>query len=518
MNRKNSPQQRDRRSPKTRGSGRNSRLRTTHRVPRTDTPQAQPPKQAEPQLKDRLKATLVTIVVPVAITILILVGAALAGLMFTETSLVALPATVAQSWLALNLVPVSGERASVGILPLAPALLFGWVMARRVYRSVKDRVSMFELQLLALCTVGIPILLTLTAVAMLYDASSVLPVKPPSLGEAIVRTLVMHLCVLGCGMGPRLWRALARRIAIPGTIVDAALFALSYLKWLALAGAATVVISLAFHWQTLSELMRHFSTPGAAAGVVTLSLLYLPNAAMFAAAVLLGSEFHISDAAVSLFSAHLVPLPPMPLFAAVPASVVPWAWVLLVIPLVIAAVLAYRRMGNTDQPIAEFVAAGGFIMLFTAIAVYLGSGTLGAFGHVGSLVWLTSCLAALFLTGTSVLAVVVHRVLGPKFEEDAADAVESEDNIEEKTTREARRAKKAADAEPEAAAAGADSNAGADVADAADPDTEPDAEPDAGSAEDTAEDTAANSAEKPDADAEAGGDEPADSKDTTQGG
>lgn len=447
-----------------------------------------------------------------------LVGAALAGLMFTETSLVALPATVAQSWLALNLVPVSGERASVGILPLAPALLFGWVMARRVYRSVKDRVSMFELQLLALCTVGIPILLTLTAAAMLYDASSVLPVKPPSLGEAIVRTLVMHLCVLGCGMGPRLWRALARRIAIPGTIVDAALFALSYLKWLALAGAATVVISLAFHWQTLSELMRHFSTPGAAAGVVTLSLLYLPNAAMFAAAVLLGSEFHISDAAVSLFSAHLVPLPPMPLFAAVPASVVPWAWVLLVIPLVIAAVLAYRRMGNTDQPIAEFVAAGGFIMLFTAIAVYLGSGTLGAFGHVGSLVWLTSCLAALFLTGTSVLAVVVHRVLGPKFEEDAADAAESEDNIEEKTTREARRAKKAADAEPEAAAAGADSNAGADVADAADPDTEPDVEPDAGSAEDTAADTAANSAEKPDADAEAGGDEPADSKDTTQGG
>lgn len=203
----------------------------------------------------------------------------------------------------------------------------------------------------------------------------------------------------------------------------------------------------------------------------------------------------------------------MPLFAAVPASVVPWAWVLLVIPLVIAAVLAYRRMGNTDQPIAEFVAAGGFIMLFTAIAVYLGSGTLGAFGHVGSLVWLTSCLAALFLTGTSVLAVVVHRVLGPKFEEDAADAAESEDNIEEKTTREARRAKKAADAEPEAAAAGADSNAGADVADAADA-ADPDTEPDAGSAADTA----ANSAEKPDADAEAGGDEPADSKDTTQGG
>lgn len=356
--------------------------------------------------------------------------------MFTETSLVALPATVAQSWLVLNLVPVSGDEATIGTLPMLPALLFGWVLVRRVYRSVKDRVSMLELQLLALCTVGIPVLLTLTASAMLYDASSVLPVQPPSLGEAIVRTLVMHLCVLGFGMGPRLWRALARRIAIPSMIVDAALYALTYLKALAAVGVVTVLVSLAFHWENLRELMQYFSTPGGAAGVVLLSVLYLPNAAIFAAAILLGSEFHISDASVSLFSAHLVPLPPLPLFAAVPASVVSWAWVLLLVPCVVAAILAYRRMGASEHPIGEFIAAGGFAMLFAAIAVYLAGGTLGVFGDVGSLVWLTSSLALLILTGTSVLAVVVHRVLGPKSDADddiADDADDDEFTVEEPT-------------------------------------------------------------------------------------
>ncbi|WJZ02067.1 cell division protein PerM [Corynebacterium freiburgense] len=429
MNRKNSPQQRDRRSPKTRGSGRNSRLRTTRRAARATTPPMPEAQKAPPQLKDRAKATLVTILVPVAITVLFLVGFALAGLIFTNTSLVALPATVAQAWLVLNLVPVSGLEATVGILPLGPALVFGWLLARRMYRSVKDRVSMVELQLTILWALGIPLLLTLTATAMLYDASSVLPVQPPSLGDAIVRTLLMHLCVVGIGMGPRLWRALARRIAVPGMLVDAALYALQYLRWLTYIGLITVLISMAFHWESLRDLFQNFPTAGGIAALIGISLLYLLNAALFAAAVLLGSEFHIGDASISLFSAHLIPLPPVPLFAAVPASVVPWAWVFLIIPLALAAIMAYRRMGESEHPIAEFIAAGGFLILFTAIAMYLAGGELGVFAHIGSLVWLTSLLAFVFVSGTGVLAVMVHRVLGPKGEDE--DEPEEEEPKEE---------------------------------------------------------------------------------------
>lgn len=432
MNRKNSPQQRDRRSPKSRGSGRNSRLRTTRRTARSVTSVTQPVQEAPPTLKNRVKATLVTILVPVAITVLFLVGFTLAGLMFTETSLVALPAAVAQSWLVLNLVPVSGMEATVGVLPLAPALLFGWIMSRRVHRCVKDRVSMIELQLLLLWALGIPLLLTFTAAAMLYDASSVLPVQPPSLGDAIVRTLLMHLCVFGIGMGARLWRALARRIAIPGVVIDGALFSLRYLRALCYIGLAAVLISMAFHWENMQVLLGHFPTSAGIAGLIVISLLYLPNAALFGAAVLLGSEFHIGNAAFSLFSAHLIPLPPLPLFTAVPASVVSWAWVLLIVPFALAALMVYRRMEHSEQPAAEFLSAGFFLALFIAVAIYLAGGELGAFGHIGSIVWLTSILAFLFLSGTGVLAVIVHRVLGPKPDQDEdLEEVEEIEEIEE---------------------------------------------------------------------------------------
>ena len=134
--------------------------------------------------------------------------------------------------------------------------------------------------------------------------------------------------------GWRLWRALAKRYGVPRPLVDATQIALRYLAYLAIGAAAVFAVVFLVNISRQGEMMNDYPTISGLgiAGLVLLSVLYIPNAIVSTAAVLVGSEFSVGEGSVSLFSAHLVPLPPLPITGGIPASAPSWAVALLIVP------------------------------------------------------------------------------------------------------------------------------------------------------------------------------------------
>ncbi|MCX7540591.1 cell division protein PerM [Corynebacterium antarcticum] len=360
-------------------------------------------------LRRRLFNFLPVALIPNAVVVAGVVLFALCALMLTDSGFVPLAATVAQLWLAVNLAPVASDSAVLSQLPMLPALGVVWLVAHRVRVAVRDRISILDLAVLTGCVLIVPALLALTAAVMLLDARSVLPVEVPPLATVFGRVLLLHLTALAIGMGPKLWRALARRFSVPAAVVDPVAPAVRFVLSLGAAGLVLALVSLAAHWRVLGELLSSFDGGPAAAGLLGLSLLYLPDAAVAGAAVLVGSEFHIGDASVSLYDATVVPLPPLPILAAFPGSVGGWALALIIVPLALAGAVSHAHCRTTPRAWSEIIAAGVWAGAFALIAGWLSGGTVGVYGSSGMMVLFTAALVAVELAA---VGAVVNAVVG----------------------------------------------------------------------------------------------------------
>lgn len=376
------------------------------------------------RLPVRLRRKLPTAILPHIVAVLLIVVIAAVTLLVTSTPLSALPASVGSAWLVLNAAPISLDGVTLGVVPLVPAILFAWVISRRVHRAVKDRVSLADLGVLTAGVVGLPLVFTLIALFMVYDAASVYPVDLPPVGHAVLATVLVHLGALVTGMRARLWRALAHRFGSPDWLVDAARTAAQFLGLTAGAGLLAWLLGLALHGGAVAEIFGSAHGVGEALLIVLITLLYLPNAVISAGAVLLGSEVHAGAASISLFSVHLVPLPPLPIFSAVPAEMPAWAMVLLLLPALAGAWLAYRRLPDWR----EALAGAGFAAVFAWAACYLAGGEMGVYGPTGPMAWLAGLLAAVWLGVVGLvaagLAEVRRRRLAAGLSEDALAADE----------------------------------------------------------------------------------------------
>nr|WP_255567613.1 DUF6350 family protein [Corynebacterium sp. TAE3-ERU16] len=358
--------------------------------------------------------------------------------MLTDSGFVPLAATVAQLWLAVNLAPVASDSAVLSQLPMLPALGVVWLVSHRVRVAVRDRISILDLAVLTGCVLVVPALLALTAAVMLLDARSVLPVEVPPLATVFGRVLLLHLTALAIGMGPKLWRALARRFSVPASVIDPVAPAVRFVLSLGAAGLVLTLVSLAVHWRVLGELLSSFDGGPAAAGLLGLSLLYLPDAAVAGASVLVGSEFHIGDASVSLYDATVVPLPPLPILAAFPGSVAGWALALIIVPLALAGTVSHAHCRTAPRAWSEIIAAGVWAGAFTLVAGWLTGGTVGVYGSSGMMVLFTASLVAVELAA---VGAVVNAVVGLRQrraghaptdgDDDGAGSVDSGDPVAE---------------------------------------------------------------------------------------
>ncbi|MDK4329786.1 DUF6350 family protein [Corynebacterium accolens] len=395
----------------------------------------------------RIRQLFMSAALPNIIVVLIIVALAFGALLLFGSPLAWLPTIVAEAWMVFNLAPVSAAGVDLSFLPALPALILATVVAVRVRAAVKHKVSVKDLAILVACVMGVPVVLTCIAWVMLWDAGKVFDVSPPNLAAALARVIVVHLAAMAAGMGTRLWRALAKRYGAPPLLVDAALIALRYLAYLAIGATVVFVLIFIVNFSRQGEMMDEYPSISGL-GVFTLillSLLYIPNAIVSTGAVLVGSEFSAGEAQVSLFSTHLVPLPPLPITGGIPASSPGWAVVFMVVPLIAATMSLYKKRPSFQKVLAATVATA-VIMFF---ACYLVSGTLGYYGHTGPHLWTAAGLAALWIAvvGLAVAAafalmnwrdaraVEADSSAAEASEEDSEDAAESaEDTASEDTT------------------------------------------------------------------------------------
>ena len=421
MNKNTSPHSRSTPRPRSQARGRTVR---TERTPRAPHPSGarQPSGSAQrvarkagskakarrtpPPLTraGRIRRMFITAAVPNVVIVLIIMAIALGGLMLAGSPMAWWYTIVAESWMVFNLAPVSAAEVHMSFLPALPALILAAVVTVRVRNAVKHKVSVKDLFILLSCVLGVPAVFTIIAWLMLWDAGKVYDVSPPNLAQALLRVIVLHLAAMAAGMGSRLWRALAKRYGVPRQIVDATQIALRYLGYLAIGAAVVFAVVFLLNISRQGEMMDEYPTVSGlgVAGLVLVSLLYIPNAIVSTAAVVVGSEFSIGEGSVSLFSAHLVPLPPLPITGGIPASAPSWAVVLLLVPLGAAIYALYKKRPSFQDVLVATVASA--VVMF--IACYLVSGDLGYYGATGPILWTAAGLTALWMAvvGSAVAA------------------------------------------------------------------------------------------------------------------
>ncbi|MBP3088836.1 hypothetical protein EML15_06725 [Corynebacterium sp. sy017] len=384
-----------------------SSTRPSGRVRSFDFRNTQPKQvQVDPTFLSRVRGFFPIIMVPSLSVVLGAIIFTTIALLATSTSMSAFPSTVAQFWLVVNAGPVVGRGQMIEYLPLLPTLALMWAVSRAVHRIVKDRVSIADLGVLTLCVFGIPLLITLTACAMLFDAAAVYDLSSPPVLLAVLRTVLVHFIAMTWGMGTRLWRALMRRFGFPEEIVDAFVLAVKVLLRLCLAAAIVYAISLGAHYASVGDTLALYPTAPGKIAAIGISILYLPNVLIATMAVLCGSEVVFGQATLSLFGLNLVPLPPLPLLSAIPAAIPDWAVALMVIPFFASIMSIYKNIPNFRQ--------AGFIIIFGAfnflIFSYLASGQLGVYEFVGPRLWLSTGLVTLWIGVIALIAATIRFV------------------------------------------------------------------------------------------------------------
>ena len=338
---------------------------------------AQQPDAAPATAQERLRHYLPYALVPNLAMVLGVIAVCFAVILVGGWSLAYLPGAVGEAWLALHGVPLRVDGVTLSAMPLLPVVGVVAVVATQVRKATAGRVSVLDLLGLLGLVLGVPFLLSAVALFMVFDASRVYALEMPSAALALVCPVIVHLVGFVLGVRRVVWSALAKRCGVPVGAVEAATSAARLCVHLFAAASAVYVVALALGHNRVSELLTQYPQlgVGGAAALLLLSVLYLPNAVMAQLALMLGGSFKYGGADVSVFAASNVPYPPLPLFAAIPATMPQWAPVVLVVPV---AVLA-RAFVAKPLRLEDVAAAATWAALFGALAGVFASGDAGAY-------------------------------------------------------------------------------------------------------------------------------------------
>ncbi|MBV7294780.1 hypothetical protein KRX51_02445 [Corynebacterium sp. TAE3-ERU12] len=495
---------------------RRGRARTTARpepaaatatpAPETTDPR---PKNTTPSLADRIRRFGLTIATADGIAVLFIITIAVLGATIADAGITPLPAAIAAQWMVLQMSPVIIDSIPLGIVPAVPAALLVVLTAWRIRREVSGPVSVRDIRVLAAVAVGSPVLLTIVAWLMLWDASNVLAVSPPNLLHAVIAAVILRVIALTAGLGPKLLIALLRRRNLPEWPVASLKLATDITLWLWAAGAVVVIASMVWHFSGVRETYAIADGFGAAIGLSVLALLYLPNAAMAAVGVFAGTPASLGMAEVSPFAVVPGHLPPLPVLAAMPQSYHPVAMAILIIPVVVVVWRTRAFIQRTDPraPYLIAVGAGACAGVLVGAVSWLCSGVVGYYGPSGSDWWLAGVFVSAWVAlAAAVVTVVLRGLPRPAVTVEPAEPVAADETDEAETDAEAEtdvadEADAEADTVDEAEAVDEEATDATEAEDAAEDtdeaDTEP-AEPATEDTQDTAEPEADDAPAEPD--------------------
>jgi len=281
-----------------------------------------------PQPRDLVRVafgpSLVALVVIAAITLVQLVVA--------NSDLTGTLGAVASIWLAVHGVPVSIAGQQLGVLPLAPIAAMAWATARSTARITPERGSWFVIRWIVASALGGPLLVSAVALAVIHDAASVITaLQTPSALRTFAGVLAVHGTGALAGVGSRVGRRLLAQVGLPAWTIDTVRPAVIGVLALLALSSAVVAASLVVHWGTMHELFGITDTFVGQLSLAALSLLYLPNVVVGAAAIAVGSSAHVGFAAFSAFTVFGGDIPALPILAAVPTPPLGPVWVAVIV-------------------------------------------------------------------------------------------------------------------------------------------------------------------------------------------
>lgn len=374
----------------------------------TESPTNDPATRAAPP---RVRALIVVAARPTVLTLALATAIVLVTLVAASSDLTGVFAAVAASWLAVHQVPVTIGTTTLGILPLLPTGALIWLVGRTCAQATTATSTRRDLGWLVGAAVAGPLVCTAVALAVLQDASAVLDVAPPNPLAAFGWVLAIHLVGALGGIATVKWREIVVAPYVPDWACVTLFATVNAARRLLLAGLVATVLSLVVHWSTAFEAFGAVDGFTGVVGLLLLTVLYLPNVAVAAVAVLCGAGVQAGTVSVGLFEVMGGPLPGVPVLAATPTGPAePWWPAALVVPAMLAVLLG-RECGRNavDRSTAAWAALSAGVALAGG-AVVLGAaagGALGTFGAVHVEVWLWALTVFGWFGGLGALTALV---------------------------------------------------------------------------------------------------------------
>jgi len=325
---------------------------------------------------------------PSMMALVVIAAVTLVQLVVANSDLIGTLGAVASMWLAVHLVPVSIGGQQLGVLPLAPAALMVWATARGTAQITPQRGSWFVLRWIVGSALGGPLLIAAIALAVVHDAASVLTVlQTPNALRAFAGVLAVHGLGTLIGVGSRVGRRELSRLGLPIWLTDTVRPAMVGIAALLALSCAVVAASLVVHWGTMHQLFGITDSFFGQLSLTLMSLLYLPNVVVGAAAIAVGSSAHIGFATFSAFTVFGGDIPALPILAAAPTPPLGPVWVALLIIGAAAGVVIGQQCARRPLPLPTAFAKLAAAALLAAVSLALlggaAGGELGNFGHVG---------------------------------------------------------------------------------------------------------------------------------------
>lgn len=324
---------------------------------------------------------------PSMVALVIIAAVVLLQLLIANSDMTGALGAIASIWLGVHQVPVSIAGTALGVMPLLPVLLMIYGTARTTAAATTST-SWFVTRWVVASALGGPILFTAICLAVIHDAASVLTeLQTPDALRAFGGVFVVHLIGAVLGVGSRLGRRLLVLSRLPAWIPDALRGAAAGVIALTALSGAAVAGSLIVHWSTMHDLYSVTESMFGQFSLTVLSVLYLPNVVIGAAAVAVGSSAHIGLATFSSFTVFGGDIPALPVLAAVPTPPLGPVWVALMIIAAVSAVALGQQCARRPLPLvaalAKVIVAAAVAAATMALLGFAGGGALGNFGEVG---------------------------------------------------------------------------------------------------------------------------------------
>ncbi|MCU7730236.1 DUF6350 family protein [Actinoplanes sp. KI2] len=333
-------------------------------------------------------------------------------------------------WLLGHGVPIGTSIGPLGLPPLLLTMLIVWRLNRaglHVTRAIGARRSgKVGDTLLAAFGIALTYALLGSVAALAVDGKGT-EVAP---ARAAINFFVLGLlgALAGALRGTDALSALARHT--PGALRAGVRTGAMAALFLLAAGAAVTGLSVAIGGGQAADTIAAYRTGVAGqAGITLLSLAYGANAAVWAAAYLLGPGFALgTGSAIRLTEVTAGPLPTLPLLAGLPDGPMGAAGTaLLAVPVVAGAAagwlltLRLNRAGDQDGPPWSQVLGGGLLAgpaagLVLAALCRASSGPLGdgRLATIGADPWQVGLMATVVLGVSAAIGAAAARTFGPR--------------------------------------------------------------------------------------------------------